>query len=83
MFYTLIKYSKLDCLRLALRNECITKEIKNYSEGGPLKLERSNSTTYPVTSLFRNTDITGDSLIFSKKEDLVKVLSKCTAQTQQ
>ena len=71
-------------------NRCATqkhsttkKEIKNYSEGGPLKLERSNSTTYPVTSLLRNTDITGESLIFSTKEDLLKVLSKCTAQTQQ
>ena len=83
MFYRLIKYSKLEYLRLALKNERITKEIKIYSEGGPLKLERSNSTTYPVTSLLRNTDITGDSLIFSTKEDLVKVLSKCTAQTQQ
>ena len=83
MFYRLIKYSKLEYLRLALKNERITKEIKIYSEGGPLKLERSNSTTYPVTSLLRNTDITGESLIFSTKEDLVKVLSKCTAQTQQ
>ena len=43
MNYRLIKYSKLDCLRLALRNECITKEIKIYFEGGPLKVERSNS----------------------------------------
>ena len=43
MNYRLIKYSKLDCRRLALRNECITKEIKIYFEGGPLKVERSNS----------------------------------------
>mgnify|MGYP006988319641 CR=1 FL=1 len=54
----------------------IKKERKNYSVGGPLKLERSNSTTYPVTSLLRNTVITGDSLIFSINDDLVKVLSK-------
>jgi len=54
----------------------IKKERKNYSEGGPLKFERSNSTTYPVTSLLRKTDITGDSLIFSINDDLVKVLSK-------
>jgi hypothetical protein len=37
---------------------------------------RSNSTTYPVTSLFRNTDMIGESLIFSIKDDLVNVLSK-------
>lgn len=43
MFYRLIKYSKLDYLRLALRIERITKEIKIYFEGGPLKVERSNS----------------------------------------
>ena len=43
MFYRLIKYSKLEYLRLALKNERITKEIKIYSEGGPLKVERSNS----------------------------------------
>ena len=28
MFYRLIKYSKLEYLRLALKNERITKEIK-------------------------------------------------------
>lgn len=53
----------------------IKKRI-NYSEGGPLKPEKSNSTTYPVTSLLRNTDITGESLIFSRNDVLVNVLSK-------
>jgi hypothetical protein len=52
------------------------RKRKIYSEGGPLKLVRSNSTTYPVTSLLRNTDMIGESLIFSMKDDLVNVLSK-------
>jgi hypothetical protein len=52
------------------------RKRKIYSEGGPLKLVRSSSTTYPVTSLLRNTDMIGESLIFSMKDDLVNVLSK-------
>lgn len=39
MLYRLIKYSKLDYLRLALRNERITKEIKFILKGDLLKLK--------------------------------------------
>ena len=65
-------------LNKSLTRNCdsLKKEKENYSEGGPLKLERSSSTTYPVTSLLRNTDMIGESLIFSMNDDFVNVLSK-------
>lgn len=63
-------------MRQGVHTASIKKKELNYSEGGPLKLEKSCSTKYPVTSLLRKRDITGDILTFSKTEALVKVLSK-------